>query len=74
MITVYTTDTCAYCVMAKKYLQIKGVEYKEVDVTDDAETRSMLQEKTGMTTVPVIRKGESFISGFQPALLSKLIA
>lgn len=73
MITVYTTQTCSYCVMVKRYLDAKKVEYKTVDVTDDAETRDELNAKTGYTTVPVITDGETYIAGWKPAELSKMI-
>jgi glutaredoxin len=31
-ITIYTTNTCAYCVMVKKYLAGKGLTYQEVNL------------------------------------------
>lgn len=75
MIKVYTTETCSNCVMAKKYLSIKGVEYQTVDVTNSPELRQMLYEKTGVMRVPVIsRDDKDFVVGFQAGLLAKLIA
>lgn len=74
MVTVYTTQTCGYCPMVKKYLESKGVEYQAVDVTDDAEKREELLNLTGMLSVPVTTKGDDFVVGFQPSLLQKLIA
>lgn len=35
MITVYTTKTCAYCPMVKRYLTLKGIEFEAVDLTDE---------------------------------------
>ena len=29
-ITIFTTNTCAYCQMVKKYLGAKGMSYEEV--------------------------------------------
>lgn len=75
MIKVYTTETCSNCVMAKKYLSIKGVEYQTIDVTNSPELRQMLLEKTGVMRVPVISKDDKdFVVGFQAGLLAKLIA
>lgn len=74
MVTVYTTQTCAYCAMVKKYLTSKKVEFTSIDVTDDAEKRKELEEKTGRSGVPVTTNGKEFIYGFQPSLLQKLIA
>lgn len=73
MITVYTTETCSFCAMVKKYLNLKEVPFQTIDVTHDEEKRTELFEKTGLMTVPVITDGENYITGFNPALLNKLI-
>lgn len=74
MITVYSTKNCAYCPTVKKYLTLKKVEFIEVDVTDDHEMRHTLQQKTGYSTVPVTTDGETFVVGWKPAQLAKLIS
>lgn len=74
MLKVYSTDTCSYCVMLKKYLTSKNVEFESIDVTNDPEKRQELLEKTGMMSVPVTQKDDQYIVGFQPGLLAKLIA
>lgn len=72
MLIVYTTKTCAYCPMVKKYLTMKNLAYKEVDLTEDAEKRQELFDITGQLTVPITTNGKDYIIGFKPALLSKL--
>ncbi len=74
MLTVYTTDTCSYCKIVKKYLTSKNVEFQEVDVTSDGSLREKLLKMTGLSTVPVTTNGDDFVVGFQPKLLSELIA
>lgn len=74
MLKVYSTDTCSYCVMLKKYLTLKNVEFESIDVTNDPEKREELLQKTGMMSVPVTQKDDQYVVGFQPALLAKLIA
>lgn len=74
MITVYTTKTCAYCPMVKRYLDAKNVEYEAVDVTDNSELRDEVIKKSGFTTVPITTDGKSFIAGWKPAELSKMIS
>ena len=32
-ITIFTTKTCAYCPMVKKYLTAKGLQYDEVNLS-----------------------------------------
>lgn len=74
MITVYTTQTCSYCVMVKKYLDMKKVEYKTVDVTNDQEKRQELLNKTGLMSVPVVQNGDKYAVGFNPAKLAEVLA
>ncbi|WBW50190.1 glutaredoxin family protein [Peptoniphilus equinus] len=62
-VTVYTSNTCPYCTMAKDYLNDRGVEFVEKNVQNDAEARSELLEK-GYTGVPVIVVGDEEIVGF----------
>lgn len=57
--------------MVKQYLTLKKLPFTSVDVTDDQEKRTELLEKTGMMSVPVTTDGETFVVGFQPALLAK---
>lgn len=74
MVTVYTTQTCTYCAMVKKYLDMKKVNYKTVDVTLDSETRGKLFEKTGMMTVPVIADdNDNYIVGWNPGKLMQFL-
>ncbi len=51
---MFRTKHCGYCVLAKRFLDHKGLTYKEVDVTGDQERRAWLAEVTGMRTVPQI--------------------
>lgn len=52
-ITVFTTDTCAYCVMVKRFLQVKGVEYEEINLDEHPERRNEAFALSGQLTVPV---------------------
>lgn len=72
MVTVYTTNSCAFCPMVKKFLTIKNIAYQEVDVTNDQATRTMLLQKTGMQQVPVTMNGDNFVVGYNPARLAQI--
>lgn len=72
MITVYTTSTCAYCVMVKKFLTMKGKEFKVVNLDEEPEVRQSLWEKTGAMTVPITNKGDEYIIGWNPARLAAM--
>ena len=52
-ITIYTTNTCAYCVMVKKWLGMKGHAYDEVNVEENPDRRNEPYELSGGLTVPV---------------------
>ena len=60
---VYTTDACPYCVMAKSLLDARGLSYREIDVTGDAERRVWLVRATGRRTVPQIFLDERPLGG-----------
>lgn len=72
MITVYTTKTCAYCAMVKKFLTGRGREFATVDITDEPEIRQRLYRDTGAMTVPITESNGKYIVGWKPAELGKL--
>ena len=62
-VEVYTTQTCPYCVRAKMLLEKKGVEYQEIDVSDDNKRAELLKKADGRRTVPQIFIGGKGIGG-----------
>jgi glutaredoxin len=52
-ITVFTTNTCSYCVMVKRFLDMKGQKYDVVNLDDNPERRAEIIEISGVATVPV---------------------
>lgn len=62
--TIYTTKTCPYCNAAKAMLSGKGIEYEEIDLTQNPEERVKLSEKHNWRTVPLILKNGELIGGF----------
>lgn len=52
-ITIFTTKTCAYCPMVKKYLSSKGLAYEEVNLDDNPERQQEAMAISGALTVPV---------------------
>jgi glutaredoxin len=75
-VIIYTSPTCGYCTIAKKFLNENGVSYIEKDVTFDSSASGEL-EKLGARGVPVITYGTEVIMGFDKqkleALFGKLI-
>jgi glutaredoxin 3 len=52
-ITIFTTNTCAYCVMVKKYLAAKGHGYEEVNLDQNPERQQEAYKLSGALTTPV---------------------
>lgn len=52
-ITIFTTNTCSYCVMVKRWLQAKGHTYEEVNLDDNPERQQEAYALSGALTVPV---------------------
>lgn len=64
-ITLYTTRFCPFCFAAKRLLNQKGLEFDEIDVSGDPETRAvMIQRAGGRRTVPQIFVGDTHVGGF----------
>ncbi len=52
-ITIFTTNTCGYCVMVKKWLGAKGYQYEEVNLDENPERQQEALEISGQLAVPV---------------------
>ena len=52
-ITIYTTNTCAYCVMVKKWLTSKSFNYEEVNLDTNPERANEALEISDQMAVPV---------------------
>jgi glutaredoxin 3 len=64
-VTVYTTEPCGYCRVAKALLEKRNVPYSEVNLAKDPSGRAELVRITGMMTFPqVVIDGEP-IGGYQ---------
>lgn len=78
-ITVYTTNSCAYCAMVKKYLDNKGHAYEVVNLDEQPERQQEVLALSGALTVPVtvVEKEDSskdVVIGFNLAQLAPALA
>lgn len=78
-ITIYTTNGCAYCGMVKKWLNLKGYRYDEVNIEEHPERAKEAQEASGQLTVPItiVTKADdsqAVIVGYNLAKLAPAVA
>jgi len=63
-IEIYTRQYCSYCHFAKDLLSRKGVNFREIDVTGNADMRRQMTERAqGRNTLPQIFIGSEHIGG-----------
>ena len=64
-VTMYSTETCPYCVRAEQLLKKRGVtEIEKIRIDLLPEQRDIMMAKTGRRTVPQIYIGEHHVGGF----------
>ena len=63
-ITIYSAPWCAFCHMAKRYLDDMQIKYKDIDVDADPAAAQELVAKTGQAGIPVLLIGDKTIIGF----------
>lgn len=78
-VTIFTTNTCGYCGMVKKYLATKGIMYDEVNLDQNPERQAEAMALSGVTTVPVtvVTKHDDsreVVVGFNLAKLAPAVA
>lgn len=78
-ITIFTTNTCAYCVMVKKWLHAKGYNYEEVNLDSNPERQKDAMAVSGQLAVPVtvVTKADDtqeVIVGYNLAKLAPAVA
>ena len=64
-VVLYATDWCGYCKQTKRFLDSKGIPFKEFDIEKDAEARKGY-EALGGRGIPLIDVNGTLIRGFDP--------
>ena len=68
-VKIYTTPTCPYCTMAKKFLNDNGIKYKEFNIAEDKAAREEMKNKCNSLAVPTICFDGEVLVGFNEAQL-----
>lgn len=62
-ITIYTTNTCPYCIKAKALLNKKNAIFTEINVEDEEKRNKMIELTSGKRSVPQIFIGDQHVGG-----------
>ncbi len=62
-IHIYSKNYCPFCHRAIELLNIKGVSFTTLDVTEDNSLEEEMRNRSGRTTVPQIFIGPRHIGG-----------
>jgi glutaredoxin 3 len=78
-ITIFTTNTCSYCGMVKRFLDMKGLSYEVINLDDNPERQAEALEMSGALTVPitVVTKeddSQEVVIGYNLARLAPAVA
>lgn len=64
-VEVYSKQQCPFCDRAKSLLQSKGINYVEIDITDDEAYTLEMMRRSQQRTVPQIFIDNEAIGGFE---------
>ena len=62
-VTLYVSDWCPYCQRAKGLLAQKNVDFREINVENDAKLREEMIARSNRRTVPQIFIGDTHVGG-----------
>ncbi|MFV8828879.1 glutaredoxin family protein [Alkalihalobacterium sp. APHAB7] len=72
-ITIYTTNSCRYCVMLKNFLMDQKIPFKEVNLETNPALMQDLVRKTGQYGVPQTEINGQWVLGFDPNTIINLL-
>jgi len=72
-VTIYSTPSCPFCMMAKSFMKENNIDFEDIDVsTDQIKVQEMIQ-KSGQMAVPVIDIDGEIIVGFDKVKIRKAL-
>lgn len=73
-ITVYSTETCPWCIKVKEYLRENKVSFNEKDINSDRNAAIEMMSKSGQGGVPVLDIDGKIIVGFDKENIDKALS
>ena len=72
-VIVFSTPTCSYCNMAKRYFRQNNIRFRDVDVSKDPAAARDIVRRSGQMGVPVIDIDGKIIVGFDKPKINNLL-
>jgi len=72
-ISVYSTPSCPYCVMAKNYFRENRIPFNDYDVAKDQRRADEMIRKSGQMGVPVLDINGQIIVGFDKTRVERAL-
>jgi glutaredoxin 3 len=72
-VKVFSTPSCPWCTRAKDYLKSKGVNYTDLDVSQDRNAAMEMIQKSRQRGVPVLDINGTIVIGFNQPEIDKLL-
>jgi glutaredoxin-like YruB-family protein len=72
-VIVYSTPTCPFCDLVKRYLKEHNIEYIDYNVAADHEKAKEMYMKSGQLGVPVLDINGTIIVGFNKQAIAKAL-
>ena len=65
---LYMIPDCDTCSQVKEFLEIRNLQFSEVDVSEDVDLQNELTEVAGELKVPVLLVGDKVLNGYNRAV------
>ena len=73
-VTLYSAPWCAYCRIAKRFLDEQGVAYTEINIDEDAAAAQRVEQwNNGNRTIPTLNIDGTILTNPTPAQLRQVL-
>jgi glutaredoxin-like YruB-family protein len=72
-VRLFGLPTCPWCRKTREYLENLGVDYEDIDVSQNRAMAKEMIKNTDQKTVPVVQIGDSWVVGFDEDRLSIIL-
>lgn len=72
-VKIFSTPTCPYCNAAKEFFKEEGIDFENIDVSQDRAAADEMVEKSGQMGVPVIDIDGKILVGFDQGKIEEAL-